>query len=72
MRCIVHSETPRECEACGTDIPAGWVVVTDEVIAERFVAECDSCVATLDLRILAALWGARVVSAEVVESPPPS
>ncbi len=72
MRCIVDSETDRECEACGAAMPAGFICMMDEITQGELVPECDSCLATVDPKTAAALWGARAVAAQVLDSGPGS
>ena len=53
-----------ECGACGRDVPAGRVVITDEIEAPVYVVICEGCTQGLDgvgpaLRLLQTLTRRR-------------
>lgn len=55
MACyLMVSEESRECEGCGVELPPGVVGLTDELTG-ALVAQCRTCLFSLDRR-LAAAW----------------
>ncbi len=61
MACnVLRLGTESECGACGHDVPAGRVLITDEIEAPVYVVICKGCTQGLDgvqpaLRMLEAL-----------------
>ncbi len=49
MAChVLLLDAESECGACGRDVPAGRVVITDEIETPVYVVVCEGCTSGLD------------------------